>query len=424
MLIEFTVGNYRSFLEPVTLSLEATKLTSQDKSLDENTVFTVDDDLRLLTSAAVYGANAGGKSNLAAAMKFMQEFVQGSSKDTQAGEKIPVEPFALNPESMGKPSSFEMVFRVEGRQYRYGFEATAERIEREWLYHVPGIRETRLFTRERQEITIATAAFKEGKGVEEKTRENALFLSVVAQFNGTIALSLINWFHLWIPISGLNDYPSLILTKIYLDSPILAAEVISLVKSFDVSIDNLRVELPEADQGGTATGLAGDLKKASRRPKFLTTHRAYNTNGEPAPAVEFDCDTQESEGTKKMIALASFILHSLYTGTLLVIDEFDARLHPSISREIVRMYNSTETNPKHAQLIFFTHDTNLLDRKLLRRDQIWFVEKDRVGASHLYSLAEFKVRYDASYEQDYIKGKYGAIPFLGDIRRAVEGFNG
>jgi len=116
-------------------------------------------------------------------------------------------------------------------------------------------------------------------------------------------------------------------------------------------------------------------------------------------------------------------LDNLHTGNQLVIDEFDARLHPLITREIIRLFNSTETNPRHAQLIFMTHDTNLLDKDFLRRDQIWFTEKDRFGASHLYSLAEFKVRNDASYGKDYIQGKYGAIPFLGDLRRIVEEVN-
>ena len=172
MLIEFTVGNFRSFKEPVTLSMVAAKLKARDPHVNENNTILVDDRLTLLTSAAVYGANASGKSNLVAALHFMRNFVLGSSRDTQAAEPIDIENFRLSTETENAPSLFEVVFRTEGVQYRYGFEANQERILSEWLFYVPKQREARLFLRQEDQIECGRA-FKEGRGREEKPRPNA-----------------------------------------------------------------------------------------------------------------------------------------------------------------------------------------------------------------------------------------------------------
>lgn len=144
-------------------------------------------------------------------------------------------------------------------------------------------------------------------------------------------------------------------------------------------------------------------------------------NGELSAIQEvFDLDDQELEGTKKLFSMAGPLVKALKEGQLLVIDELDARLHPLMTREIISLFNSSQANPQHAQLIFTTQDTNLLDNRLLRRDQIWFTEKDRQGATQLYSLAEFKVRNDEAFERNYIQGRYGAVPFLGDLHSIME----
>src|SRR5688500_18456997 len=145
MLIEFTIGNYKSFKEKATLSMVATNVVSKDKSVDENNVFQVDDDLTLLKSVAIYGANASGKSNLIAALRFMRQYVLNSSKETQSAEPIPVDSYRLSAETVEAASFFEIVFLLEGRQYRYGFEIDRERVISEWLYHVPARREAKLF---------------------------------------------------------------------------------------------------------------------------------------------------------------------------------------------------------------------------------------------------------------------------------------
>ncbi|MFN4981245.1 MAG: AAA family ATPase, partial [Pseudanabaena sp.] len=204
MLIEFRVGNYRSFKEIATFSMVAANIVSKDKSLDENNVFTVDDDLTLLKTAAIYGANASGKSNLAKALGFMRWFIINSSKDTQTSEQIEVERFKLSDSTDSEPSFFEIVFFMNQKKYRYGFEANRNEVVSEWLFYVPKLRETKLFERKADSFTIAK--IYKADGIQQKTRSNALFLSVSAQFNVGIAESILTFFGKNINlISGLDD---------------------------------------------------------------------------------------------------------------------------------------------------------------------------------------------------------------------------
>ncbi len=456
MLVEFTVGNYRSFKDPVHLSLVAANLKAKDKGLDERNTFQVDKDLTLLKSAAIYGANASGKSNLVAAMLFMSAFVLNSSRETQITDAIPTQPFALHPETPDQPSLFEMVFVLDGRLYRYGFEVNTARVVAEWLYYVPKTKEARLFERQGDDFKLSEA-FKEGKEIVPLTRSNALFLSVVAQFNGPIARSILNWFQSLSILSGIDDHHARFVTEQTLGKPELRNDVIQIIKLLDLGIDDIELaefplssavrrarqlpdsqfhldpvakhELPpevddEMDEllRNMAPLLERVVQSLENAPTLVirARHKVYNENGEVVGTELFDVDQRESQGTRKLIALAGPLLLTLRSGAPLVVDELDARLHPLITCAILKLFNSPQTNPRNAQLIFTTQDTNLLNRDLLRRDQIWFVEKDRQAASQLYSLAEFRaerrVRNDASFEADYIRGKYGAVPFLGDLQ--------
>ncbi len=430
MLIEFSVGNYRSFKDTVTFSMLAAGITAQDKSLDENNVFTYKDDIRLLKSTAVYGANASGKSNLIRAIKFMKEFVQNSSKETQAGEPISIDPFRLSTETADTPSHFEMVFVVEGRRYRYGFELTSERIIAEWLYHVPTIREAKLFERRNGKLDLGPA-FKEGRDLWNKTRENALFLSVVAQFNGPIARIVIKWFDDLRVILGLYDATLRLLTEMMLEVDQFHDEIVRFVRSLDTGIDDVKLRPSDVSTDDIPTRRLSPLALAIRKygrdqgldfqtTQVVSAHQKYDAHGEKTTVEFFDFDDSESDGTKKLFALAGPLLLALSAGKVLVVDELDARLHPLLTRAIIGLFDSNETNPENAQLVFATHDTNLLSKDLFRRDQVWFAEKDRFGMTHLYSLAEFEVRYDASFGSDYIRGKYGAIPYIGDLSWIAE----
>lgn len=218
MLIEFTVGNYLSFKEKVTFSMEAIQTNIQESSstdssdldwktkLNDNNVFKVDDELSLLKSAAIYGANASGKSNLIKAIGFMRWFVLSSSTSTQIIDSIDIEEFKLNTETIGKPSFFEIVFLLNQKIYRYGFEVDKKQVIAEWLCHTPKNKEYKLFNRHDRVFSINQRSFKEGKNLEDKTRINALFLSVVAQFNGELSQKILVWFSDLGVISGIQSH--------------------------------------------------------------------------------------------------------------------------------------------------------------------------------------------------------------------------
>jgi uncharacterized protein len=422
MLIEFTVGNFRSFKEPASLSMVATKIRARDPAVNKNNTIIVDDKLTLLTSAAVYGANASGKSNLIRALVFMQQFVLTSANESQSGELIGVENFQLSTETDTKPSFFEVVFLLEGIQYRYGFEVNRKEIVSEWLFSLPSTKEAMLFVREQKVIKRGTK-FKEGKNLEDKTRSNALFLSVVAQFNGQIAQTILKWFQRIGIVSGLNDIGYRVFTINQVIEGKYKSEIVKLVKSLDVGLDEVvGIKLDKAKftlPPDMPEEIRTIMLKSMEEGNLLTVqtkHTKFNAKGQPVDSISFDMDQKESHGTQKLFYLAGPIVDVLSQGKILVVDEMEARLHPLITQKLIQLFNSKKTNSKHAQLIFTTHDTNLLSNKFFRRDQIWFIEKDTMGCSYLYSLAELKVRNDRSFDDDYISGRYGAIPFIGGVQ--------
>jgi AAA15 family ATPase/GTPase len=416
MLIEFSVANVLSFKDRVTFSMVA----SNDDALQESNVFALGKK-RLVKSAVVYGANASGKSNLLNAMRFMRRMVLTSSKDTQVNEEIDVDAFKLSTECDGKPSFFEAVFIQNGNTYRYGFEVDCKRVHSEWLFTVPSTKEAELFVREGNQIKVNRIRFKEGMDLEPKTRENALFLSVCAQFNGEISKGLLLWFKNFGFIHGLSDYPHLGVTVEKLKTPEQKRRLMEMTRIADLCIDDIEGR----EEKLTIEKLPKDMPEEMKRDlvkqgitevELKTTHRKYGKDGKEAGTIVFDLEENESGGTQKFLCMAGPLLDTIETGTVLVIDEMDARLHPLLTRFILSLFNSSANN-KDAQLIFATHDTNLLNSSRFRRDQIWFTEKDQYGVSSLYSLIELQgVRKEASFGKDYILGKYGAIPFIGDSK--------
>ena len=417
MLIEFTVGNFKSFRDRTTFSMIAANLTSDDPALDRDNVVPMKKDLRLLKSAAVYGANASGKSNLGLALKFMRQFVLDSAREASNPAEGGLEPFLLHLESREQPSFFEMIFLTGGRQYRYGFEADRSHVVSEWLFHVPKTKEVALFVREGQEIDVRTG-LKEGRGLETRTRPAALFLSVTALFNSPLGQELQLWFGNLVVTTGLQDDQHQAFTLRCLQVPNQKKDILALVKALDLGIEDLVALKP------TIEDLPHDMPENAKKQMVATfaeriyaVHYVMGPENRLKPVEIFDLDLQESQGTRKLIALAGPLHSILAHGQVMFVDELDARLHPLMTRRIIEMFHSPLTNPKGAQLIFATHDTNLLDKSLFRRDQIWFAEKDQQGATHLASLSEYRVRNDAAFEKNYLEGRYGAIPFLGDLTR-------
>ncbi|MCC3598683.1 MULTISPECIES: ATP-binding protein [unclassified Microcoleus] len=423
MLIGFSVGNYKSFKETVTLSMVASSITEDDRELDENNVFEINHRLKLLKSAAIYGENASGKSNLVAAVNFMKWFVLNSSKETQVSEAIDIEAFRLSTETEKEPSFFEIVFLLEGKNFRYGFEINSEQVVAEWLFQSDEDSETMLFERDFDNFILDD--FPEGQGISDKTRNNALFLSVVAQFNGKLSGKILLWFSKTLQlISGLQDRQYRKETLESFENDRHRHDIIEFIKKLDLGIADIQITNQPVFIISNNTALYGNsygslYPISESKPAVKTVHRKYDADGKQTAIEIFDIEKHESEGTNKLFALAGLLLDTLRTGKILFIDELDARLHPLITRELICLFNSNETNPHNAQLIFTTHDTNLLSSKTFRRDQIWFTEKDNKGATDLYSLVEYKVGKDASFEHDYIIGKYGAIPFVGNFKELL-----
>ncbi len=428
MLIEFTVGNYRSFSAPMMLTMQATPLRDNEE-IDRQNIF-VAGKLSLLRSAAIYGANASGKSNLVHAMMFMREFVLNSVTKLQSGEPTGAERFALNTAAREEPASFQIVFLIDGIRYRYGYELDEERVLGEWLYRTVK-KETRLFVREGKNFDISTPFKKEAGSLQRQTRENSLFLSVLAQFNSPIAIALLDWFrNKFHGISGLNDqaYGGYTLHRFETEEN-FRQRVREMMRMADVGITDLSIKKIPFDNAEMPEEVRDIFKKIAQREgktesqisvtKLETIHPIYEGE-QQVDTANFELSDQESEGTQKLFFLLGPLFDTLENGNVLFIDELEARLHPLLTREIVRLFNSLQTNPHNAQLIFATHDAGLLGECLLRRDQIWFTEKNRYGATELYSLAEMKERNDASFDKNYLAGRYGATPYLGGLRALME----
>ena len=442
MLIEFSVGNFRSFKDSVTFSMVAANITAQNKALNQDNVFQLKN-VSLLKSASIYGANASGKSNLFAAFSFMRNFVLEST-DSNSEESIGVEPFLLSTDRVEEPSYFEITFQIDEIRYRYGFEVSTSKVHTEWLFHAKA-RESELFWREGNKIELKSG-FREGRGLDERTRGNVLFLSVSDQWNGEIAGQIIKWFTQVNIVSGIDDKQYLGFTASkFLEDDSIQDKIHDYIRTMDLGVSGVSIERVSGNSPGFPSDISDafgkelnaldDIQDAFGKeikwlaPSIKLSHQQFDESSSKVKKVKFSFEEQESEGTKKAFALAGPILYTLQEGRVLFVDELDARLHPLMTRYIIKLFNSRVTNPHNAQLIFATHDTNLLSKEIFRRDQIWFTEKDRFGSTDLYSLVEYKkqakgVRNDASYEADYIAGKYGAIPFIGDVSFLIEDDNG
>ena len=425
MLIEFSVANFLSIKERQTLRMDATGISDYPER-----VFNAGRH-KLLRSAAIYGANASGKSNLLKAMAAMRQIVMTSAERSSTAE-IEVDPFLLSTETENASSYFEIVFLLDNVGYRYGFEATKESINAEWLYMAKKNQDKPLFLRVGEEIEVFNI-FKEGRGLEEKTRDNALFLAVCDQFNGVKSGQILAWFDSFNSISGLSherlrrvtfgmldDKKQNSMLQNFFNQMNLGFNLLALTKE-TFSIDKIPKEIPDDVRERLAKELKGKTVAG-----VVTLHTKYNADGEVSEEVDFDLDEQESSGTNKVFDLSGPVFDTLQDGNILIVDELDAKLHPLLTQAIIRLFNDPETNPKNAQLIFATHDTNLLTYGQFRRDQIWFTEKDKFGATCLYSLVEYKeedgtrVRKDRSFETDYIQGRYGAIPYIGDFSKLFQ----
>ena len=382
---------------------------------------------RFLSSAVIYGANASGKSNLLRAMNTMKRIVV-ENFDKRSVSEIPYDPFLLNTRTSNEPTFYEVVFFVENIKYRYGFEADRTSIHSEWLFSTEKKKsEKPLFLRVPEGIEVMRN-FPEGKDLEEKTRDNALFLTVVDQFNGHTASIIMKWFRNFNIISGLSHDNYRGVTFEMLDTPDQNELLTNFFTDIGLGFDKIQLERKEFNPNELPTDVPEDILKqliSDLEGKKLvnprTVHKVFDDNQNFIKEIDFDARRQESAGTNKIIDLSGPVFNTLKEGGVILIDELDAKLHPLLTLSIVKLFQNQEINKNGAQLIFATYDTNLLSICNLRRDQIYFVEKNSMGASDLYSLVGYnkdgKVRKDRSFEKDYINGRYGAIPYFGDFNK-------
>lgn len=420
MLVNFTVKNFRSFKRERTFSMEASAIKEHRESVINN------GKCRILPLAVLYGANSGGKSNLIEAVAVMRSVVIRSVR-LNDGDRLPFDPFALDRTSESQPTFFEIQFIKGESLYRYGFEYNKEEIVSEWLYEKRfGEKEYELFVRSREFIDVSGKRFPEGVGKEGMTNPNRLFLSLVAQLKGEKSNAVMNWFNSCNVVSGIDSegYEGFTL-RMFLTHQTEAEQAQAFFSDLQLGFTRFsvkEVDLPKEMLEKAPKSIQSMLEKDSVSGSFiepLTTHNVYDDNGTVIGERDFQKNRMESEGTKKVIEMSGPIFNTLNKGNVLIVDELDAKLHPLLTRNIVLLFMDPRRNPNGAQLIFATHDTNLLDLDIIRRDQVWFAEKDNVESTDIYSLVEFKdgdgkkVRNDRDIKRDYIRGRYGAIPFIG-----------
>ena len=421
MLIKFIIKNFKSFKEQTILSMVASSLTD----FEENNVITTPK-LRVLKIGSIYGANASGKSNLIDGLATMRWLIINSAKNVNRNEQINVEPFLLHTGTENEPSEFEIELMLNTTRYRYGFLVDKKKVHEEWLFETKKRKEYPMFLRKEQTIKVWDR-FKSAKGLEKRTRPNALFLSVAGHWEAEEAIEINNWFWKMNLIHGLKteEYTRVTIEKIKKTKD--KRKIMKLLRYADLGIDDVKIyeggHFYDSVVAEERLMMYGDIYKSLGLEKpdeteIKTTHAKYNEQGNRLyEAVQFSMKDQESEGTKKYFNIIGKIVEAIEKNEVVVIDELDARLHPLITKSIIRLFTSIPES--RAQIIFTTHDTNILDKRMIRRDEVYFVEKDKFGASKLYSLVEFKTRKESPMDKNYLNGKFGAIPFVKDFSTAL-----
>lgn len=431
VLIEYRVKNFMSYKDEIVLSMVA----DTNRELAETNVFQ-QGNMTLLKTAAIFGANASGKSNLIASFKFLIHLMHSKADASDPFSDLPL--FKLNPAYRKKPIEYEISFFLGSQRYRYGLELDEEGICSEWLYFVPKRQEACYFVRTRDEITTIGTYFGEKKALDYiKPDSYRPFLFTLGQKSVKEfewAKKVLRYLRFYIRTNSAPDmyYNNMIQKELTDHKPnktILKEELVSILKNADIGINDISVvkEIRNADEkemfNRMLNLLETDIEIEIDEEKYETFmhHNMYDDDRNLVGEEKFPLEV-ESAGTVKLYSLQYPILQVLKKGGILLVDEIESSLHPLLCEKIVSLFNSDETNPNRAQLIFTTHNTLLMNSKLLRRDQILFTEKDKYGASTLYTLydIDLKVRNNFNYLNNYLSGRFGAIPYLGTFNINTE----
>ncbi|MCC7492937.1 MAG: ATP-binding protein [Fimbriimonadaceae bacterium] len=420
MLIEFSVTNYRSFRDPVKLSLVAT-----DREPDDPRVVTVDTrgakPLRLLRSAVIYGPNASGKSNLVKALLLMDRMVRGS-RFASIDESVARRPFLLDPAAAREPTEFEAIFYQDGEQYTYGFAFDDERVQEEWLFE--GRPRTRLLFHRTGPTCEWGRSWRGDRGfLLTKCAADNLLLTVAADRNHPKAQAVAKWFAKRLFVMDRSLSPSYTLNRVLISDE-EGAQVAEYLRGFDLSLDRvvarkvaLREVLDEATTPPVVREAFRDLAGTEDAFALRATVVRRRADGKE---IEFGLGTDESAGTRRMVELSKPLLDAARDGNVFVIDEFDLRLHPLLSEHLLARWHAARRpegqTAEAGQLILTTHNPGLLQAGLLRRDQVWLMDKDAEQQSTLVALAEYRnLRPEADLRSRYLSGRFGAIPVLPEV---------
>ena len=419
MLIDFSVQNFRSIKEELKLSMVS---TSGKELRATNTFSALDNKLDLVRSAAIYGPNASGKTNLIKAVQTMRRIVLRSAQ-LQHGDEIGVIPYRFDVHSSQESTQFIVAFINDDVRYEYGFVTTNEQVLEEWLFAYPKGRPQKWIDRKfdqhadryqwgNMEKLVGTKQLW-----QDATRSNALFLSTAIQLNNSQLKPVFDWFKMRLKVIPGNLAPSFTIDlctnkqhKSQIVNFLKAADFhISdlLVESESIEINKLLEDMPLSIRGQLSERLKDSGETEIKKHDIRTVHTG-STGDEYTLAMD-----EESTGTRKFFAYTGPLLDVLNNGYVLVVDELNDNLHPYLVEFIIQMFHDTRLNCKNAQLIFTTHETSILDQTLLRRDQVWFVDKDDYNATSLYPLSDFSPRKAVeNLEKNYLQGRYGAIPYF------------
>ena len=402
MILEFSVKNFLSFKEKVTFSM----IANSNKELNDNYVEIGGN--KVLKSAAIYGANASGKSNLFKILNLVFLMFR-SSNSVDINAKLPLIPFKLDKGSVNKPSEFEIKFILDETRYVYGFIADKDKIYDEYLYYYPNGRETKIFDRTNiNEYSYTQKDEKILREIEAKNAQNKFFLATATNWNFDKTKAAYNFLTNGIGTCNNLEILKNMAYKMYETNPdYLKDFAIDFLQKADFNIEDYQI---------SQIDVPGEFLTAI--PEFITKTlpdkpKAYQVLFKHKNSDNYLSIDEESLGTQMIFAFIPFLADSLKNKKVLIIDELDKSLHPFLVQYIVEIFNDAEINKNGSQLIFNTHDTNLLDLNILRRDQIWFTEKNsETGESDLYSLSDFSVRKQENVEKGYMLGRYGAVPFI------------
>ncbi len=423
MLVEFTVKNFRSFHDETQLSM----VVADKKNLD-NSILLNENQFMLLQSAVIYGANGAGKSNLIKAFNAMQHIVLSSAKEQRGDQIKSIEPFLFDENSRSAPTLFEAIFIVDSIRYQYGFSATKTKIMEEWLYAFPKAAKRTWFERSWDEASKQYIwVDNDGKYLKankdkmtlykDTTRDNELFLSKIVQLNNKEVTPIFDWFNNTLKCAGIdgwNDGDSI--TRDLIESETKKQLILQLLHDMDIDIDDIHLKKEEFDLAklqlpdDIPQELKQKIENEYKGKMLVETQVLRKLSNEKQIPLDLN---EESDGTQKLFSLLGPFLDALENGYIVVIDELHNSLHPLLLRYLVSLFHDKNINQSNAQLIFTTHETEILSQEVFRRDQIWFCEKDRDFNSTLVPLTDYQPRKNVeNLSKGYLSGRYGGIPAI------------